>query len=273
MIIDGKKLSRELIKQVAQEVASLAFRPLLVDVLVGNDPVSASYVRIKKKAAERAGVDFLIKHLPAEVSTEQVILTIQELQKETTLCGLIVQLPLPDSVDVEPVLSSINPQVDVDLLNPQSAKNFYGNRSNLIPPTPGAIWEIIKSLDISSNLKTVVVGYGDLVGKPVVHLLRQKGFEVEVVDSKTNDRQSLFKNAELLITGVGKSGIITGEMLTPGVIVIDAGTSETSGSILGDVDFDSTLSIAKFITPVPGGVGPVTVAKLLQNVLEVARQR
>lgn len=273
MIINGKEISKQLVEQIKDKVQALSFKPLLVDVLVGEDPVSASYVRIKQKTALRAGIDFQIVQLPSEVTQQEVVTQILQLQNNPALCGLIVQLPLPPSLDSDAVLQAIDPGVDVDLLNPASSQRFYEGEADLIPPTPGAILHILQSLNLPDNLQYVVMGQGELVGKPITFLLKQRGQKVLIVDEFTQNPEQVLKQADILITGVGKPGIVKEQSLKPGVVVIDAGTSESSGAIKGDVDFTGVASKAKFITPVPGGVGPITVAKLLENVVLVAQAK
>ncbi len=265
MIIDGKQLAQTLRENIKQRVQALAFKPVLCDVIVGSDPVSLSFVRIKQRTAEEVGLAFKLVQLPETATTQEVIAEIKDIQAEPNLCGLIVQLPLPENVDAESILSAIDAKVDVDQLNPQNTE------SNIVPPTAGAILYILDSLNINlAKEKILVVGQGNLVGKPITQLLKKRGLEVSTADAKSTDTAELLQAATVVITGIGKPKSITGDMVSDGVIIVDAGTSESGGSISGDVDFDSALPKARFITPVPGGVGPITVAKLLDNVITVA---
>ncbi len=271
MIIDGRAIARQLNEHTAARVSKLASAPLLCDVVVGDDPASLSYVGIKQRTAEKYGLQFRLEHLPQSASTEEVIAAIENVQKEENLCGLIVQLPLPQNLDSQKILSAINPKVDVDLIYPQNAQKFYQGEATLVPPTAGAILHILDSLNEDfGSMKFVVVGQGELVGKPITYLLKQKGYQVEVVTRETKDSEQIISQADIIISGAGQPGLIGGNFIRDGAIVIDAGTSESGGSITGDVDFQSVSSKARFITPVPGGVGPVTVAKLLENVVTVS---
>lgn len=212
-------------------------------------------------------MEFSLLNLPSDSTEQEVIDAIQAEQTKPNLCGLIVQLPLPKSLNTENILSAIAPEVDVDVISPQEY-------SDLIPPTAGAIMQILNSLPINlMDEKFLVLGQGDLVGKPIAKELRMRGYTVDTATEATENKAELLKSATVVISGVGKAGILTGDQVSDGVIIIDAGTSESGGSIAGDVDFESVAPKAKFITPSPGGVGPVTVAKLLENVLEVAKNR
>jgi methylenetetrahydrofolate dehydrogenase (NADP+) / methenyltetrahydrofolate cyclohydrolase len=266
-IIDGRAIAAKLFAEIYNQAVYLPFKPILCDVIVGTDPVSLSYVNIKGKKAKECGFDFSVVQLPTDSTEEEVIAAIEEKQVEKNLCGLIVQLPLPAQLDSERILKSISRTVDVDGLNPETA-------SALVPPTAGAIMYILASLEIDlSAEKFVVLGQGDLVGKPVTEVLLAEGFKVETVLADTPNRAEILKSATIIISGVGKAGVLTGEDVSENVIVIDAGTSESGGSIAGDVDFASVAPKARLITPSPGGVGPVTVAKLLENVLKVAQSK
>lgn len=274
MIIDGRALAQKLNEQTAERVKKLSFTPLLCDVVVGDDPASLSYVGIKQRTAEQYGLKFRLEHLPASADATQVIAATREVQTDPNLCGLIVQLPLPKNLPTEQILSAIESGVDVDLINPQTTEAFYSGQPSLVPPTAGAILHILDSLERDlAKAEFVVVGQGDLVGKPTAFLLKQRGLKVQVVTQDSPDRGEIIKQADVLICGAGQPGIITGDMVKEGVIVVDAGTSESEGSITGDVDFESVSPKAALITPVPGGVGPVTVAMLLANVVQTAEKR
>lgn len=266
-LIDGRAIAVHLFNSITEQVAALPFKPILCDVVVGDDPVSLSYVKIKQKKAESCGMEFSLLHLPADSTEQEVIDAIHAEQTKKNLCGLIVQLPLPKHLNSENILSQISPEIDVDVI---SGEEY----SDLIPPTAGAIMQILNSLPIVlPDENYLVLGQGDLVGKPIAKELRLRGCIIETATEDTENKAELLKSATVVISGVGKAGILTGDQISEGVIVIDAGTSESGGSIAGDVDFDSVSPKAKFITPSPGGVGPVTVAKLLENVLEVAKNR
>jgi methylenetetrahydrofolate dehydrogenase (NADP+)/methenyltetrahydrofolate cyclohydrolase len=273
-IIDGRAIAASLFKDISERVAQLPAQPLLCDVVVGEDPVSLSYVKIKARRAEECGLAFSLVQLPSTATDEEVCTAIISEQLKENLCGLIVQLPLPPSLKTERILQTIGQDFDVDVINPVSSAKFYDNEGSLVPPTAGAIVHILNQLPINLYEENILVlGQGELVGKPVFHSLKLAGFNVLAATEETENRAKLIKDASVIITGVGKAGILKGDEVSEGVVVIDAGTSESGGSIAGDVDFMTVAPKARFITPSPGGVGPVTVAKLLENVLIVAENR
>ena len=274
MIINGKIIAQAILDDVAKQVSQLTFQPVLCDVIIGNDPVSLSYVRIKERVALQAGFGFLLEHLAPDTTTEQVIETIERVQAQREVCGLIVQLPVPDGIDRHKVLGAIRPDIDVDCLSQQASALFYQNQSQLVPPTAAAVLALLDSIQQDLSLKRfLVIGQGDLVGKPVAHLLKQRNFKVTTADSATENLHEITPHADVIICGTGQPGLLFGSMVKPGAIVIDAGTAESGGGIVGDVEFDSVSQVSGFISPVPGGVGPVTVAKLLENTLNVAKNK
>lgn len=273
-IIDGRKIRNEILEDIKKDLEILPFQPIFCDILVGNDPVSASYVKIKDKTATSLGIKFRTIEFGNDSTTESIIEEIDNLNRVPYMCGIIVQLPLPSHIDKEKVLDAINEKVDVDCLSRINSEKFYNNEESIIYPTALACIKIIDSLNIDLNDKKILVlGQGTLVGKPVSHLLKKKGYDVDVVNTKTENTESLIKNADIIISAIGKGGFIKGSMIKEGAIIIDAGTSEDNGSVVGDVDLDSVLGAASFVSPTPGGVGPVTVAMLLKNVLLVAKQK
>lgn len=274
MIIEGKKIAAQILRDISDGLTQSKDRPVLCDILVGSDPVSLSYVKIKEKAAINAGFGFLLEKMHDQSTTEDVIETIARVQREPGLAGLIVQLPLPTHINRQQVLDAINPEVDVDCLGAAASRNFYSEKSGLIPPTAGAVLAVLDSLNLDLSAKRfLVIGQGDLVGKPVTHLLKARGYAVTTADSSTENLANITPFADVVISGTGQAGLIYGSMIKPGAIVIDAGTAESSGGIVGDVDFESVDKVASYLSPVPGGVGPVTVAKLFENVLEVAKRK
>ena len=282
-IIDGKKIRNEILEKVKKEVATLSFQPVFCDILVGDDPVSLQYVRMKTKTAESIGIKFHNVHLSENINEEEFISEIKKINEIPNICGLIVQLPLPDKFDKQRVLNVISSTIDVDCLNTETSDLFYQNKSVLDFPAALACIHILDSLNLNLQDpaiilragKIVVVGQGMLVGKPVAHILKNRGLSVDVVDSGTKDeiKKMFLKNADIIISATGDGKSIKGDMLKQGVIIIDAGTSESNGGISGDVDLDSVQGVASFVSPVPGGVGPVTVAMLLNNVLQVAKEK
>lgn len=270
-IIDGKEIAQSILDKLKIRVAALSFKPVLYDVLVGNDQVSLSYVNIKKRKAEQVGIEFKLAQFNEQISNEELILEIQKLNSLPNICGLIVQLPLPSHLDRQKVLNSILERIDVDVLTSVNSQKFYKNDKILIPPTASAVIYLLEISQINLRDKNIlVVGHGELVGKPVAYLLKQRGLSVTVADERTQNLGLLSKEADVIISGTGVPKLITSNMIKPGVIIIDAGTAESGSSIVGDVDFEGVSGLASFISPVPGGVGPVTVAKLLENVVTVA---
>jgi methylenetetrahydrofolate dehydrogenase (NADP+)/methenyltetrahydrofolate cyclohydrolase len=273
-LIDGKKISQKILTGLKQEVAKLSFKPSFCDVLVGSDPVSFSYVKIKGKCAERIGLSFRLAHYKEDIAEGDLISQIKNLNQVKNICGLIVQLPLPNHLSREKVLNAISPKIDVDCMNEFNSKKFYNGQLSLPPPTAAAIMCILDSLNLDLISKNIlVIGQGSLVGKPASYLLQKRGLKINIADINTPNTNSLIKTADIIITATGKANLITGDKIKPGSIIIDAGTSELNGGIVGDVDFKSVEKVASIISPVPGGVGPVTVAMLLKNVLFVAKHK
>jgi methylenetetrahydrofolate dehydrogenase (NADP+)/methenyltetrahydrofolate cyclohydrolase len=270
-IIDGRKIKEDILSEVKESVAKLSFAPVFCDILVGDDVVSASYVRIKEKNALNVGIKFRTAEFPETVTTEELIYEIENLNKVPHMCGIIVQLPLPSHIDRQRVLDAIDPSLDVDCLGSLASSNFYNDTGELGYPTALACLKILDSLNMDlTDKKIVMLGQGVLVGLPVSHLIRSRGLNLLTINNQTENIKEILKDADVIISGIGKGKFITREMIKKDVIIIDAGTSEESGSIVGDVDMNSVMDVASYMTPSPGGVGPVTVAMLLSNVLKVA---
>jgi 5,10-methylene-tetrahydrofolate dehydrogenase/methenyl tetrahydrofolate cyclohydrolase len=273
-LIDGRKIREDILKKVAAGVAALPFVPVFCDVLVGEDPSSAQYVRMKAKTAEEVGIKFHSAQFPASITTEELVEEIKKLNQIENMCGLIVQLPLPEHLDKRAILDAIDPKIDVDCLGSVQSAKFYAGESKLGFPTALACIAILDTLELDlKNKKIVCLGQGELVGKPVLALLKFRGLDATPVRRATENKEQILKEADVIISGIGHGKYITGDMVKSGVVLIDAGTSESSGAIVGDVDMDSVVLVASALSPVPGGVGPVTVAMLLQNVLTVAKTR
>ncbi len=272
-IIDGRKIKNDILDEIKKDVLSLDFSPIFCDILVGDDPVSSSYVKIKSKLAESVEIKFRSVHFPSDVEEDEIINEIENLNRVPHMCGIIIQLPLPGHLNKFKILDSINPSLDVDCLGSINSENFYNTTDYQIGyPTALACIKILDNLDIDlSQKKIVVLGQGTLVGLPVSHLLLSRKLNVITINTKTENPESLIKDSDVIISAIGKSKYIKGNMIKEGSIIIDAGTSEDKGSVVGDVDLDSIKGVASFVSPTPGGVGPVTVAMLLKNVLEVAK--
>lgn len=273
-IIDGRKIKDEMLEKVKKEVLSLPFVPIFCDILVGNGLSSVQYVRMKAKIAESVGIKFRTADFPEGTSTEELMEEIENLNRVPHMCGIIIQLPLPNHIDKRKVLDAINPSLDVDCLGTVNSENFYNNTNKMSYPTALACIKILDSLNIDlSKKKILVLGQGSLVGLPVTYLLKLKGFNVTIANTRTDNPEILIKNSDVIISAIGKAKYIKGSMIKEGAILIDAGTSEDNGAVVGDVDLESVMNITSFVSPTPGGVGPVTVAMLLANVLQVAKNK
>ena len=273
MNIDGKKIAQEILDGLKTDLAKLEFKPKLIDVLVGEDQVVETYVRIKAKRAEEIGVDFELRRFPADISQEQLEKEVVALNATPNLCGLIIQLPLPENLDRQKILDKIDPRFDVDVITSTNLGSLFTGRQFFIPATAAAIIHIIDYEKILLEGKSVLmVGAGDLVGKPVTFLLMQRHATTTIANAATRNLKELALNADIIISGTGVPKLITGDMVKNGAVIIDAGTAESAGGIGGDVDFDAVAPKASLITPVPGGVGPVTVAMLLYNTVQSAKR-
>lgn len=273
-IINGKKIASAILEETKKEIARLSFVPLFCDVLVGEDPSSIQYVQMKAKAAESVGIKFHNANFPLSISTDELIREIQLLNKIKNMCGIIIQLPLPEHLDRQVILNAIDTNLDVDCLGNIAREKFYEGKNAIGYPTALACMEILDSLSLNLSEKNILVlGQGFLVGKPSVALLQFRGLNPHIASRATENKKELIKNADIIISGIGHGKYLTGDMIKKGAVLIDAGTSESNGAIVGDVDLESVRDVAGYLSPVPGGVGPVTVAMLLRNVLQVAKTK
>ncbi len=272
MIIDGKKIAETILNDLKGQVDKLPFQPVFCDVLVGDDAASAQYVRMKGRQAEKIGIKFKGANYPSNITTNELVTEIKKIAAEPNMCGLIVQLPLPSTIDKTAVLDAIPAEVDVDCTGKVNTDLFYEGNAYVEFPTAAAVMKVLDTTLVDlQNKKLLVIGFGQLVGRPVSFLLEQRGLKVDVARSKTENILELMKEADVIVSAVGKPNLITGNKIKAGAIIIDAGTSESEGGVVGDVDFDSVSTVASYVSPVPGGVGPVTVAMLLSNVVKVAK--
>lgn len=273
-IIDGRKVRDSILAKVEKRIRALPFKPIFCDVLVGDNDVAAQYVRMKEKTAESVGLKVVHGVYPGTITTEELITELKRLSALPNMAGLIVQLPLPQGLDTRRVLDAIAPNVDVDATSTISSDLFYANKASYLFPTAAASVTLLDSYvpDLKGK-KIVVVGKGMLVGKPVAHLLKSRGLDVTSVDRDTPNPEEIFKEADVILSGVGKAKLLNGNNVKKGVVIIDAGTSESNGAIVGDVDRETVEPLAAAISPVPGGVGPVTVAMLMQNVVISAERQ
>lgn len=270
-IVNGHKIASKIYSRIKRQ---RGVKAKLGVVLVGNHKPSQTYVRKKGEAAKACGVDFLLRQLPSRISTKQLIAEVQQLQQSKyKLTGLIVQLPLPKHINTGKVLESISPSIDVDCLSQTSLGKLITGSYWIEPPTPGAILEILRYHHIPlAGAKVVLIGAGSLVGRPLANMLFHEQATVSVLNRSTKNATFYTKMADIIVTGVGKHGVLTGNMIKPGAVVIDAGVSFVGKKMYGDINFKSVAKKARLVTPTPGGVGPLTVAKLIENTVKCAKK-
>ncbi len=281
-ILDGKALAQAIQAEIAAEVSEFTRQhrvtPTLAAVLVGQDPASEVYVRSKRRACQRAGMDSRLHHLPAETTTGELLRLIDELNADSAVHGILVQLPLPDEIDTAAVLRAVRPTKDVDCFHPQNVGLLVQGRPRFVPCTPAGVQQILLRSGIeTAGRHVVILGRSEIVGKPLASLLMQRGpggdATVTVCHSRSRDVPAIARTADILIAAIGRAKFVTADMVKPGAVVIDVGINRTSEGIVGDVDFQAVRQVAGKITPVPGGVGPLTVTMLLRNTLAAAREQ
>lgn len=276
-IIDGKAVSNKIRLQLSEEVAEFKAKtgitPGLAVVLVGEDPASQTYVRNKEKSTIKAGMYSEVHRLPAETAEAELLNLVEKLNKDSKIHGILVQLPLPKHIDETKVLNAIDPRKDVDGFHPVNAGNLFIGQDSFIPCTPHGILELLADEGVELKGKqAVVVGRSNIVGKPIAMLLLQEHATVTICHSRTADLGAITRQADVLVVAVGRPNFITGDMIKPGAVVIDVGINRVDGALVGDVDFESAKAVAGSITPVPGGVGPMTITMLLMNTLAAAKK-
>ena len=275
-IIDGKTIAESVRREVAHQVAELTeqtgVRPGLATILVGEDPASAIYIASKRKACAEVGIVDLHRHLPAEASRGQVAELILELNQAAAVSGILLQLPVPEGLDGTELTGLIAPEKDVDGLTPLSAGRLAQGSPGLRPCTPRGVLELLDRHDVQlEGAEAVVVGRSNLVGKPVSVMLQARNATVTMCHSRTRDLPAVCARGDVLIAAVGVAELIRAEHVKPGATVIDVGTNRTEQGLTGDVAFDEVKERAGLISPVPGGVGPMTIAMLLSNTVAAAR--
>lgn len=277
-ILDGKQIAKDYRQKLKEEVESLkeqGFTPKLSVILVGNDGASQSYVNSKKKAAEKLGMISEIVHLDVSTSEEEVLNELKRLNEDDSVSGILVQVPLPKQVSEQKIIESINPDKDVDGFHPTNIGKLYIDEQTFVPCTPLGIMELLSHADIEIEGKeAVIIGRSHIVGQPVYKLLLQKNATVTIMHSKTKDMHSHLKNADIIVSAVGQPGIVSKDDVKEGAVVIDVGnTPDENGKLKGDVDYEDVKEIAGAITPVPGGVGPMTITMVLNNTLLAEKMR
>ena len=286
-LIDGVAIARSIREEAARETAVLVergVRPGLAVVLVGEDPASTVYVRSKGRACDEAGIHSVTVRLPASTSQPELVDAVAALNRDPLVHGILVQMPLPKHLDPDAVIRSIDPRKDVDGFHPVNVgKLLIGERDGFVPCTPAGIQEMLKRSNVETKgAECVIVGRSNIVGKPMAALLVQDSpganATVTVCHSRTRDLRAHTMRADIVIAAAGRAGLVTGKMLKPGCVVIDVGMNRIADEtaprryrLVGDVDFDSAREVASKITPVPGGVGPMTIAMLLSNTVKAAK--
>ncbi|MBU1018788.1 MAG: bifunctional 5,10-methylenetetrahydrofolate dehydrogenase/5,10-methenyltetrahydrofolate cyclohydrolase [Patescibacteria group bacterium] len=276
-LLDGKLVSKSLLEEIKGEVRDLPKPPKLVVVLVGEDPASQTYVKMKKRACQEVGIEWeQINLKPSEVTTKSLIEKIDELNERKDVNGILVQLPLPEHVYVPEVIKAIDPYKDVDGFHAYNiGKMFLSSEfEDMAPCTPKGVIRMLDHYGIDvRGMDATVVGHSNIVGKPMSAMLLNRGATVTTCHIDTKDLKSHTIGADLLVVAVGKPGLITADMVKEGIIVVDVGTTRTDDGLRGDVDFDEVSKKASYITPVPGGVGPMTVACLMLNTLNAFKKQ
>jgi methylenetetrahydrofolate dehydrogenase (NADP+)/methenyltetrahydrofolate cyclohydrolase len=270
--MDGAALAARLREQLKEDVSDLGHVGLAT-VLVGDDPASEVYIRLKHKAADAAGIEAVDYRLPVTTSEDELVELVEELSADDTIDGILIQTPLPDQIEEARVMRTIDPVKDVDGLHPFNAGQLYLGRQTLVPATPLGVMHLLNEYRIPiAGTRAVVVGRSSLVGKPTALLLLQANATVTIAHSRTEDLARHTLDADLLVAAVGLPEVITADMVKQGATVIDVGITRTEAGIVGDVEPD-VAEIAAYLTPVPGGVGPMTIAALLENAVRAARYR
>ncbi|MGE5653921.1 MAG: bifunctional 5,10-methylenetetrahydrofolate dehydrogenase/5,10-methenyltetrahydrofolate cyclohydrolase [Bacillota bacterium] len=274
-IIDGKKMANEMraaIKEQVQALIAQGQQPKMAVVLVGNDPASVAYAKAKKTACEKAGIVYDLHQLPEDSTLEQVQELVRQLNTDVSVHGIMIELPLPKHLDKEAVLPLVDPNKDLDGVTPVNKGRLMAGQDGLFPATPQSCIEIILRSGIKlEGTETVLVGHGETVGKPLTCLLMRHLPTLTICHHMTRDLAAHTRQADLLIVAVGKAGLIRGDMVKPGATVVDVGINEVDGKIVGDVRYDEAEQVAGMITPVPGGVGSVTTAIIMQNLLKAMK--
>jgi len=269
-ILDGKLVAELVETQVKEEIEALTKKnhivPGLTTILVGENPASKIYVNIKQKSCERVGIDSTAINLPEKISEKELLSKIQELNKKRSVHGILVQLPLPPHIDLLKVFSAIDPRKDVDCFHPINFGKLLIGKEDLVPCTPKGIIYLLEYYQIPiAGQDVVIVNHSTLLGKPLSLMFLNRDATVLIAHIKTKDLKKITEQAEILVVGAGVPNLITEDMVKDGAVVVDVGINRIEGKIVGDVDFDNVINKVQAITPVPGGVGPMTVASLLQN--------
>lgn len=269
-ILNGKELARQIRAEIAKDLAKLSKKPGLAVILVGEDPGSKVYVNSKEKAAAEIGIESVIYRLPSKTSQPELIEIVKKLNADRNINGILVQLPLPKHIKDDEVLAEISPKKDVDGLHPVNmGKLLLGQEPYFYPCTPSGIMEMLRCAKIElKGMNAVVIGRSNIVGKPIAQLLMKEHATVTICHSRTKNIKFFTKAADIIIVAIGKPKFLTKDMVKEGAIVIDVGMNRLETGLAGDVDFENVKDLCSYITPVPGGVGPMTIAMLMKNCFE-----
>lgn len=277
-LLNGKELAQKLQQEMTQEVTKLkekGLQPGLAVILVGEDPASQVYVRNKERAANNIGMYSVVYRLPETTSEAYLIAKIEELNQDDKIHGILVQLPLPKHINEDLVLDTIAPEKDVDGFHPMNLGNLFAGKPTMIPCTPAGIMELIKlsGLDLAGK-NAVIIGRSNIVGKPMAHLLLQANATVTICHSKTKDLPKVAKQADVLVVAIGRANFVTADFVKEGAVVIDVGINrDENNKLTGDVKFDEVAPLTSYITPVPGGVGPMTITMLMRQTIDAAKRK
>jgi methylenetetrahydrofolate dehydrogenase (NADP+)/methenyltetrahydrofolate cyclohydrolase len=273
-ILDGKKCSEMLLELVKEQIEDDGLMPHLATVIVGNDPASQMYVRMKHRACERVGIGSVGIELPEDTTTDTVLEKVRQLNADPDIDGILVQLPLPKRIDGERVIEAISPAKDVDGYHPENMGLLFSGRPRFSSCTPTGIMTLLAEYKVPvAGARAVIAGRSIDVGRPMAALLLNADATVTICHSKTKDLAGELKRADILVSAIGKAHFITPAMVKPGAVVVDVGINQLDGKLVGDVDFEAVKEIAGAITPVPGGVGPMTIATLMENTFRAAKVR
>lgn len=273
-IIDGRALADKMQLGMAAEVAEMSIKPGLVVIIVGENPASQTYVRNKELTAKKIGLHSVVERLPEEVSEAELIEVVSNYNQNDLFHGILVQLPLPGHIDEEKVLLAITPEKDVDGFHPINVGKLFSGQAGLIPCTPYGIMKMLEAYDVELEGKeAVVVGRSNIVGKPMAQLLLDKNATVTITHSRTIDLPAVTRRADVLVVAIGRGHFIRAEHVKPGAVVIDVGMNRSAeGKLIGDVAFDEVIEVASLVTPVPKGVGPMTITMLMEQTIANARK-
>jgi len=274
MLIDGKQIAAQVESEVRAELGQLGFAPGLTVIRVGNDPASEVYVRNKARKAKELGFRGEELIFPDTMTEAALLGKIETLNSDNNVDGILVQLPLPKQIDSKKVIRAIDPEKDVDGFHPVNVGLLHLGQKALVPCTPAGVMRLIASTATQAEgARAVVIGRSDIVGKPVAALLLNANATVTICHSRTRDLASIAREADILVAAIGKPRFVTRDMVKKGAVVIDVGINRVDGKLTGDVDFENVKDVAGWITPVPGGVGPMTIAMLMSNTVAAAKAR